>query len=681
MQESLNLCEGILQRTPGDAAALHLSGLVLHAMGRSDVAISRLEQSIRIDPVPAEAWSNLALVYEARGHVDAAVGALHEAIRRDSRRAELWTNLAGLYLALARFDEAEHASRHATNLDARYAYAWFNLALSLQAQDRREEAFGSAATALRLAPDQLSAAGVKAQLEAELGRHQNSRETLDAAIVRHPTSGALCFQRAAVLEALGDLEAAARSCARAIELSPGDGAALSELIFLRKQIADWQDLAQLRRRFRDGVRAGQPHLTPFSFLSDPSTRAEQRRCAERWSALFQQPVPDKAQPRSIGPGRLRIGYLSSDFRQHATAILTAGLFEQHDRSQFEIFGYSTGRDDGSAIGDRVRSAFDHFVPAHGWPAERLAERIRADGIAILVDLKGHTENAATPVLARRPAPIQVNYLGYPGTMGAGYIDYIIGDPVVTPIEHASDYSETLVLLPHSYQVNDRQRPIAEPLSRDSLGLAEAGCVLCCFNSSYKINPEVLDAWRAILERVPRAVLWLLVRNDADPAARNLRREARARGIRESAVVFATHRPNVDYLALYANADLFLDTWPYNAHTTASDALWAGCPVLSIEGDTFASRVGASLLRAVELPELVVADVPAYIERAVTLAHDATERGRLRAVLTERRLECPLFDTARTTRALERAYQAMAEQFRSNRREVIRIDDDDPPPPV
>jgi len=348
------------------------------------------------------------------------------------------------------------------------------------------------------------------------------------------------------------------------------------------------------------------------------------------------------------------------------------LFEQHDRSRFDVYGYSTGPDDRSPMRTRIARAFDRFVDVAGSDAAHVAEAIRGDGIDILIDLKGHTEGAPPTVLALRPAPIQVHYLGYPGTLGARLVDYLIGDEIVTPIDESDAYAESLVLMPQSYQINDRQRPIAETPTRASLGLPPGANVFCCFNSSWKINPEVFDAWAHILGEIPDSVLWLLARREDDPAMVNLRAEAERRDVDPTRLVFAPWRPNAEYLALYRHADVFLDTWPYNAHTTASDALWAGCPVVTWRGSTFAGRVAASLLAAVGLPELIATDVDAYVRLAIALARAPAERKRLRDYLDGPGRASALFDTAATTAALEAAYLKMADQYRRRMRRSFRV---------
>ena len=413
-------------------------------------------------------------------------------------------------------------------------------------------------------------------------------------------------------------------------------------------------------------------VSPFVLLSQPATRAEQRRCAEAWTAALAPPAAPSA-PRLLSGARLKLGYLSADFHTHATAFLATGMFEQHDRRTFEVVAYSTGPDDRSPLRTRVVRAFDRFVEANGWGTRRIADAIRTDGIDILVDLKGHTAGAPPGVLALRPAPIQVHYLGYPGTLGGTLADYLIADDIVAPPDDAPDYSETLVQLPQSYQINDRQRPVGPRVPRESLGLPPGAVVLCCFNATYKINPEVMDAWARILAAVPGSVLWLLARGEADPASARLRDEAADRGVDPARLHFAPMRPNAEYLALYRHADLFLDTWPYNAHTTGSDALWAGCPLVTFRGDTFPGRVAASLVTAAGLPELVARDVDGYVELAIALARDEPRRRALRDLLEIRGRASALFDTAATTAALEAAYLNMAEQYRSRRRRPFRVE--------
>jgi protein O-GlcNAc transferase len=679
LAQALAAYEALLKRWPGHADALHYSGVLLYQTGHIDAAAANIERSLKIAPNTADAWCNLALLYQAQGGLDKAIAALREAVRHESRQPAIWNNLAGALLASGRPREAETAVRHALAIDAADAESQFNLALCFEAEGRLDEAVRQADTMLSAFPQAIAPAGLKAQIEESLGKLDAASATLAMALARNgeqPAAAPLYFQRASVEQRQGKLSEASQSLEQALKFDPGAAGAVSELLFLRKQLADWHDLGMLRARFRSGVAAGQRQLSPFCLLSDPSTRAEQKRCAERWSSTH----PALPQPRRSPSDRiLRIGYLSADFRQHATGVLAAGLFEHHDRQRFSVLGYSTGPDDASAMRARLVAGFDRFVDARDWPANRLAAQIAGDGIDILVDLNGHTYGAPTAAVAHRPAPIQVNYLGYPGTMGAPFIDYLIGDPVVTQFAHAADYSETLVQLPVCYQINDRKRSIAGPPSKRELGLPEDAFVFCSFNQSYKLNPETFDAWARILLAVSGSVLWLLSGNDS-PASRsietNLKQEAAARGVDPSRLVFASRRPHAEYVGLYRHADLFLDTWPYNAHTTASDALWAGCPVLTWLGDTFAGRVAASLLTAVGLPELIASDVGSYLAHAIELANERNVLAAQRAHLAGPGRESPLFDAAATTRALESAYVEMAEQFRRGVREPMHVGTDE-----
>ncbi|MEW6690858.1 MAG: tetratricopeptide repeat protein, partial [Pseudomonadota bacterium] len=540
--------------------------------------------------------------------------------------------------------------------------ALFHLGALLQRRMRLEEAAEVFGQALRRAP-------ADAQLWVHLG---------DVGIARF-TDGSLrdaarCFEKALALQpelsiahfGLGRVhglegrhDQAVRCLAQAYRLEPDSVACLAELIGEMQRVCDWPRLEELFGRLRGAIGQADEPFDPFLLLSMPSTRREQLACARAYarsiSAQARGVVQSRARRGDASRKKLRLGYLSAEFHAHATAYLTAELFELHDRRRFEVAAYSYGPDDGSAMRARLRRAFDRFVDLRALSDAEAADAIRADGVDILLDLKGYTFRARPGIAALRPAPVQVSYLGYPGTMGAEFIDYLVGDRVVTPVEHAGDYTEKLVLMPDCYQVNDRRRAVAATPSRGALGLPE-GFVFCCFNQSYKILPEVFSAWMRLLQAVPGSVLWLLEWNPA--TADNLRREADAHGIPAERLAFAPQLPLAEHLGRLAAADLFLDTCPYNAHTTASDALWAGLPVLTCSGETFASRVAGSLLHAVGLPELVTHSLPEYEALALRLARAPAELAALRGKLQRSRETAALFDTPRYVRNLEKAYEAM-----------------------
>jgi predicted O-linked N-acetylglucosamine transferase (SPINDLY family) len=427
-------------------------------------------------------------------------------------------------------------------------------------------------------------------------------------------------------------------------------------------LCDWSRLEELCEfQRRSALEHPEQPVQPFGLLAIPSTPMEQLACAQNFARALAASVARDRKRLAFGfdrasRKRLRVGYLSADFHGHATAYLVAEMFELHDRKRFEVIAYSYGPDEGSPIRARLQRGFDRFVDVRSLSHAEAAAAIHADGVDILVDLKGYTVHARPEIMALRPAPVQVNYLGYPGTMGADFIDYIVGDRFITPAARAGEFSENLVIMPDSYQVNDRRRQVAATPSRQALGLPGNGFVFCCFNQPYKILPDVFAVWMRLLLAVPGSVLWLLELNPW--SAQNLRREAAARGVEPSRRVFGPALALPEHLGRLPAADLFLDTFPVNAHTTASDALWVGLPLLTCAGETFASRVAGSLLCAAGAPELVTQSMAEYEALALRLARAPGELAELRRRLTRGRDASRLFDTPRFVRNLETAYETM-----------------------
>ena len=437
--------------------------------------------------------------------------------------------------------------------------------------------------------------------------------------------------------------------------------ATTEWFYARKRMCDWANYRKDEAKARTAL-----GKQAFALLALDSSPAEQLDCARRAAAALAVPKSLMfPRLRPMPSGRIRIGYVSANFRPHAGAFLIAGLIEQHDRQDCEIVGYAASPDDGSQMRARLASSFDRFVDISGTTDRDAARRVHAEGIDILVDLNGFTQRARTAILAYRPAPIQVNYLGYPATTGADFIDYILVDPFVVPVDQQPFFSERLVHLPDCYQCNDDKRPISDHTpSRAECGLPENGFLFCCFNNTYKITPDFFDIWMRLLDAVSGGVLWLMDDNFWEKA--NLAREAAARGIAPERIVFAPKLPPPDHLARHRLADLFLDTLPYNAHTTASDALWAGLPLVTCAGATFAGRVAGSLLRAIGLPELVTCSLEEYEALALRLSRDGDLLAALRARLARNKWTHPLFDTERFARNIEVAYRRMWERSRAGR---------------
>jgi predicted O-linked N-acetylglucosamine transferase (SPINDLY family) len=454
---------------------------------------------------------------------------------------------------------------------------------------------------------------------------------------------------------------AAASFARARAIAPGLPYALSSQVWAELFACDWREIGLHVAQLRQQAREGQVPVSPFVLLAVTDSPAEQLQATQSYLAEThagaQPPLPRRARPPG---GRLRIAYISADFHQHATAALMTRLFELHDRRAFEVVGVSYGPDDGSPMRARLLRAFDRFVDVRHMTNEQAARQLADLGIDIAIDLKGHTEDSRMAMLAWRPAPVQATYIGYPATVGAAYVDYVLADRIVIPPEHQRFYTEKVVHLPGSYQVNDDQLMIdSRAPSRADVGLPADAFVFCAFNNAYKLRPDVFDVWMRLLAAVPGSVLWLQQNNAA--MERRLRGYANARGVDPGRLVFAPKAPLGEHLARHRCADLFLDTLPCNAHTTASDALRMGLPIVTCLGSTFAGRVAASLLHAAGLPELVTHTLEDYETLALKLARDPQMLAGLRARLEGNKATHPLFDSARTCRAIEAAYQAMWER--------------------
>ena len=499
------------------------------------------------------------------------------------------------------------------------------------------------------------------------GRHREAIPRFLAALAHKIDDAAAHFQLGVSFRGV-EMKSEAAECMRTavvLGLGASDLAARSLLAFLEREACRWPQAAEVLDALRGAVRAAAPEAAietgPFPYAVLVGDPLEQHKAARHYALHLQRrarPLPRRA--ARAHEGRLRVGYLSSDFHQHATSQLMAQMLESHDRARFDITLFSTGPDDGSALRRRVVASCERFVELRGVGLDDVAARVRDAGIDILVDLKGATFDTPFAAMACRAAPLQVSWLGFPGTSGAPFIDYIVGDPVVTPLAHATHFSEKIAQLPLCYQPNDAQRPLPRTSTRAEWGVADDAFVMCAFHQSYKISPEVFDAWCTLLHARADAVLWLLQWNTNVQAA--LEREAAARGIDPARLVFAPLAAPAEHLSRLAHADVYLDAWPCNAHTTASEALWVGVPVVTLQGETFAQRVAASLLHAVGLgDELVCHDVEAYRDTVLALAGDAARRERLREHLLQQRAASPLFDGARFARDIEALYLRMWER--------------------
>jgi protein O-GlcNAc transferase len=641
-----------------EAASAHCNrGVALFNLGRFAAALASYDRSIELKPLQAEAFNNRgnALVELARNEEAIASYDRAIAIRPDYfdallNRGNLLRRMAWPERALVSYDAA-------LQLNSAHAGAHNNRGIALWDLKRPTEALESYRRSIELDPAQAEAYNNRGALLLDLNRYAEALADFDCALERKPDYHEAQRNRGNAFARMRDFEKAFTAYDELMAIVPDMAGVEGLRLDAKMQNCDWCDIEREADHLVQAVRNGTAITQPFSFLAVPSTTArDQLRCSQSWTAEYFPPLRENSR-QALQNSRIHVAYLSADFRHHPMAHLMAGLFECHDRAKFRISGISLGADELSDIRNRLKSGFEDFIDADSLGDQEIADLVQSRRVDILVDLMGFTSSARTGILSRRPAPIQVNYLGYPGTMGAPYIDYIVADRIVIPQHQHADYREKIVYMPYSYQVSDAKRPIAEIVfSRDQLRLPRGAFVFCCFNKAYKINPETFDGWMRILNRVPGSVLWLA--DNGPTAASNLRKEAAKRRVEPARLVFAPLMPMAQHLARHRAADLGLDTLPYNAHTTASDALWAGLPMITLIGETFAGRVAASLLHALEMPDLVCSTPRQYEDLAVELALHPDRLTNTRLRLAANRLTTPLFDTAGFTRDLEAAFSQM-----------------------
>lgn len=633
--------------------------------GNWEVAERLCRMVLALEPRNIEALNLLGNISAQTERSQEAVDLLSYAASLDPNRADLLNNLGIALQNLKRSEEALEIYQRAILLRPAYTEALINRGNTLSDLGLHQAALESFEQAITLKPESADNYINRGNALSALKRHDAALQSYEQAIALEPKYAEAYYNRGETLLELHRLEDALESLQRALTLKPDMSNLYGLLVHAKMRLCNWEDLRHHIDNVSERIERGERASAPFPLLGFSSSPALQRKASEIWQRA-EYPSGNALPKIAICHDleKIRIGYFSADFHDHATTRLIAELFEKHDRSRFELTAFSFGPDTRDAMRRRVIAAFDRFIDVRGVSDLAVATQARDLKIDIAVDLKGYCQDSRAGIFALRAAPVQVSYLGYPGTTGADYIDYLIADETLIPTDCLRHYSEKIVYLPYSYQVNDSKRPIANiGGDRGEMGLPEKGFVFCCFNNIYKITPEFFDRWMRILTKVDGSVLWLLA--DDSGAASNLRDEAARRGVEESRLVFANHVPLVEHLARHHLADLFLDTLPCNAHTTASDALWAGLPVLTCLGQTFAGRVAASLLNGVRLPELIAASGDEYERLAVELAVDQSRLVDIRQRLAENRETAPLFDIKMFTRHIEAGYVAMHERFQAN----------------
>lgn len=656
--EAARELEAVLRMMPTQKDALFLLGLKAQAEGQAQRAVDLLRRCLEAHPDFEPAVAPLCSLLQAEGRLEEAAALVRKSLDLMPVSPDLWCLFAKLQSSLGQHGQALQSCDHALSLNPEHDGAWSDRGLVLNMLRRHEEAVASLQKALSRNPASAEAHSNMGVVLTSLKEYESALAHIDQSLVLKPNFPQALHNRGQALTLLKRYQEAASTYRRLLSIAPDHEQAVGNLLWSQIYTCNWDGYEKLRDSVLEAVSQGALAMEPWSFIALSDSAASQLKCASTYAAAR---FPPARMPVWNGErykhDRIRVAYLSADLHEHATAYLMAELFERHDRRLFSTVAISFGPNSASPMRERLVRAFETFVDVSGRSDLEIASLVRDMEIDIAVDLKGYTTDARPGILAHRAAPVQVNYLGYPGTLGAPYIDYLVADAWTVPPDHEIHYTEKIVRLPGSYQVNDSRRTIgAQAPTRANAGLPEDGFVYCCFNNNYKITPQVFSTWMNILRSVKGSVLWLIADNDA--AVTNLRREAESRGIQGDRLVFARRIPLPDHLARHKLADLFLDTTPCNAHTTASDALWAGLPVLTMLGTTFAGRVGASLLHAVELETLVVHSLADYEQRAIRLAADKVALHAIRTHLEEQRGRLPLFDCVRFTKQLESAFRIM-----------------------
>jgi predicted O-linked N-acetylglucosamine transferase (SPINDLY family) len=693
LDQARALYREILQAHPDDADALHQLGVIAVQSGDPVGGMELIQQSLRTKPGQAEAYSSLGNALRELKRPAEAIVCYERALELDPRHASALNNRGSALLDLGRLPQSLESYERALQIRPNHPGTLYNHGNTLVRLGRPEEAVRSYEQAIRLHPDFEAALRAHSRTLFGMQRLVEALASLERYLLFYPDDAEAHNERGLALSDLQRVPEAIRSFDRAIQLNPGLVAAhfhravtlsvqawYAEAIdsydrvlrldpecpwafggraHLKMMQCDWAEWRRHVERLRTQIAQDKPVISPLALCSLSDSASLQHQCARKFTETC---FPAAPQPLWTGERytheRIRVAYISADFRTHPVSYLLAGVLERHDRRHFEITALSLRPAEDSVMGKRVRDAVDSFVDVSLQPDPEVAESIRRLEIDILVDLQGYTLWNRAAILAHRAAPLQVNYLGFPATMGAGYMDYIVADEEVIPAGAEGAYTEQVVRLPQCYLPFDDRQAISErSVTRAEAGLPAHGLVFCAFNNHYKINPAVFDVWMSLLRSTPGSVLWL--RSAGPGPTANLRREAAARGVTPERLVFAEQVALLaDHLARLRLADLFLDTLPYNAHATAAHALWAGVPVLTCRGSAFASRVGASLLRATGLDDLIADDLEEYGTLATRLAASPRALAETRARLARNRSSCRLFDTPSYCRALESAYLTM-----------------------
>jgi protein O-GlcNAc transferase len=664
-KSALEVSQQGLQLNNANTSLLYVSAMSLFKLSRLHESITQLDKLLSLQPNHIVALNERASVLAEMEHYDAALACVEKALLLNPRYAEAHLNKGNLYGKLKCYEEAFGSYERALGLKPDLANAWLGRGNVLNELKRYDQALAAYDKALALRPNLAEAWYGRANVFANLKCYDEALGAYDKALALKSNLANAWAGRGYVFNKLKRHEEAANAYAEVLKIDPNHPFTKGKLLHQKMLSCDWRGIEDLIAEIDGDVASGKRSAGPFGHQAIAHCARDFRRCAEIFAAdQFPRSQTSLWCGERYGNSKIRVGYLSGEFRNHVTSRLMIELFELHDRNRFELFAFDNGWDDGSELRGRINKAFNTIVDISRLDDLQVATLIKQKQIDILVNLNGYFGEHRTRVFTYKPSPIQVSYLGFSATMGTDYIDYIIADRYIIPPEHRTFYAESVVYLPYTYQVNDTKRQIAmRAQARAELKLPDKGFIFCCFNNSFKITPQIFDVWMRLLNKVNDCVLWLLESNPA--VSRNLREVAKHRNISAERLVFSAYTKEYsDYLARYRVADLFLDTLPFNAGGTASDALWVGLPLLTCSGQTYTARMAGSLLNAIGLPELITTTLEAYEQVAIDLATNPEKLLAIKHKLAENRLTAPLFDTKLFTKHIEVAYTMMYERHQA-----------------